>query len=146
MSIQAGALRFVMQKGFSLVSAIFLLVVLAGLGAAMVTISGAQHTGSALDIEGARAYQAARAGVEWGVHRLANAPGACFAGGSFSAPAAQSLSAFTITVSCERFETTGIVVYRIRSTACNQPAGGVCPGVSGNAYYVERQVQATVEG
>ncbi len=135
-----------MQRGFSLVSAIFLLVVLAGLGAAMVTISGAQHTGSALDIQGARAYQAARAGIEWGVHRIVNAPGACFGNASFVAQAAPTLSTFTITVNCSRFETAGIVVYRIQSTACNQPVAGACPGVSGNAYYVERQIQATVGG
>jgi MSHA biogenesis protein MshP len=134
------------QRGFSIVSAIFLLVVLAGLGAAMVTISGAQHTSSALDVEGARAYQAARAGIEWGVHRIVNAPAACFGASSFSPQAAPTLAAFTITVTCNRFESSGLVVYQIQSTACNQPAGGNCPGVSGNTYYVERQLRVTIGG
>ncbi|MGV3741837.1 MAG: pilus assembly PilX family protein [Burkholderiaceae bacterium] len=144
MRIHIGGYRR-LQRGFSLISAIFLLVVLAGLGAAMLTISGAQQTGSALDIEGARAYQAARAGIEWGVHRVVNAPAACFGNASFK-PQAPTLASFTITVTCGRIETSGIVVFQIQSTACNQPVGGICPGVGGNTYYVERQLQATVGG
>ena len=54
-----------MQKGFSLVTAIFLLVVLATLGTLMVTFFSAQQQSSALDVMGTRAYQAARVGVEW---------------------------------------------------------------------------------
>lgn len=145
MTVRAAYIHRAMQKGFSLISAIFLLVVLAGLGAAMVTISGAQHAGSAIDIEGARSYQAARAGIEWGVHRIVNAPAACFSESSFS-PQASTLSSFTITVTCNRFENSGIVVYQIQSTACNQPASGSCPGTSGGTYYVERQLQATIGG
>lgn len=69
------------QQGFSLVSAIFLLVVLAGLGAAMVSFSTTQNQGQALDLMGARAYQAASAGVEWAAYNIATVPGV-------SAPAA----------------------------------------------------------
>ena len=56
-------------RGFGIVTAVFLLVVLAGLGAALVNLSTVQHTASALDVQGARAYQAARAGIEWGLYR-----------------------------------------------------------------------------
>ena len=55
------------QAGVGLVTAIFLLVVLAGLGVAMVGLFNAQQTSSNLDLQGARAYQAARAGLEWGL-------------------------------------------------------------------------------
>ena len=58
------------QRGFSLISAIFLLVVIAALGTFAVTISTTQHMGAAQDVMGARAYQAARAGIEWGAYRL----------------------------------------------------------------------------
>ena len=57
------------QRGFSLVTAIFILVILAGLGASMVTFSTAQHSTVAMDIQSARAYQAARAGIEWGAYQ-----------------------------------------------------------------------------
>ena len=64
------------QSGFLLVTAIFLLVILAALGAFILTISGTQQTSSALDVQGTRAYQAARSGIEWGSYQLLiNQPG-----------------------------------------------------------------------
>lgn len=129
------------QRGFSLVTAIFLLVVLAGLGAAIVRVTTMQQIGSALDVGGSQAYQAARAGIEWGVYRqLRN--GVC-ATASF-APPAPALSAFTVTVTCTKHAgaTPGLDVYRITSNACNQPSGGSCPGTGGGGGYVERQLQA----
>ena len=53
-----------LQGGFAIVSAIFLLVVLAALGAFMLTFSTVQHATSAQDIQGSRAYWAARAGLQ----------------------------------------------------------------------------------
>jgi len=69
-------MRNTIQRGFSLVSAIFLLVVLAGLGALMVTFSTAQNQSLAMDVLGSRAYQAAHAGVEWAAYNIAVNPGA----------------------------------------------------------------------
>jgi len=61
------ALRAVVrQRGFSVIAAIFLLVVLAALGAFMLTFSTVQQTTGTQDLQGARGYQAARSGVEWG--------------------------------------------------------------------------------
>ena len=61
-------------RGFTIVSAIFILVVLAGLGAFIVNVSTNQQIGSALDVQGVRAYQAARAGIEWGVYQVQKSP------------------------------------------------------------------------
>ena len=47
-------------SGAGLVTAIFLLVVLAGLATALVSVFTTQRQSSALDEQGARAYQAAR--------------------------------------------------------------------------------------
>ncbi|PKM42826.1 MAG: hypothetical protein CVV05_17745 [Gammaproteobacteria bacterium HGW-Gammaproteobacteria-1] len=55
------------QGGFSLISALFLLVVLSALGAYMVNISGTQHFTTLHALQGARAYHAARSGTEWGI-------------------------------------------------------------------------------
>lgn len=132
------------QRGFSIVSAIFLLVVLAGLGAAMLTFSNAQHTSSTQDMQGTRAYYAAQAGIEWGVFKLVNPPAACFAGPISFVPPAPTLSAFTVTVTCEAFTTSGVTIYRVQSTACNQPAGGSCPGTPSGISYIERQLQVTL--
>lgn len=63
------------QRGFSLVSAIFLLVVLAVLGGAMVTFSTTQNQTQAMDAMGSRAYEAANAGIEWAAYNIATSPG-----------------------------------------------------------------------
>ena len=131
-------------RGFAIVSAIFILVVLAALGAFMVNISSNQQIGSALDMQGSRAYQAARAGIEWGLFRQLQA-GSCAASSTFQ-PAAASMTGFTVTVSCTTVAdgSGGPTVYSIVSTACNQPSGGVCPNTTdASTLYVERRLSVT---
>ena len=61
------------QRGFGLVAALFLILVIAGVIAAMARLAVTQHGTSSLALQQARAYQAARAGLEWGIARaLAN--------------------------------------------------------------------------
>src|SRR3989442_13983417 len=57
------------QTGFSIIAAIFLLVVLALLGAFIVSVTGMQQSSGQLDVLGVRAYQSARAGMEWGAYQ-----------------------------------------------------------------------------
>lgn len=135
------------QSGFSIVTAIFLLVVLSALGAFIVSVSGVQHVSQVYDVQGARAYQAARAGIEWGLHQVLQGGGSCAASASF-VPAA--IAEFTVTVGCSASASTNegdpavtVTVYSLTATACNQPAASACPGTPG-ANYVERQLQATV--
>lgn len=154
------------MRGFALVSAIFILVVLAALGAFIVNISTSQHIGSALDVQGVRAYHAARAGIEWGVYQVqataaynfgrSSADGsptdpnsrACPAAPipSFQASGAASLSGFTITVTCDRStaSVTGEpLVYSVQATACSQPnaAEPKCPNTTDpGQFYVERRL------
>src|SRR5205823_13147483 len=58
------------QRGFSLVAAIFLLVVLALLGALIASGTGMQQASGQLDLLGVRAYHSARAGMEWGASQV----------------------------------------------------------------------------
>ena len=148
-------------RGFVLPSAIFLLVILAGLAAFLVNISMTQSMTSAQDIQGARAYQAARAGIEWGLYRVldpanatAVAPGApawpnmppCAAG-------ALAIEGFTVNVACvsspagaagpsgppvyqEGGTTRSVIVYQLTATATS--------GTFATSSYIERQVTATV--
>lgn len=58
------------MRGSALIVAVFLLVALAALGAFIAGIGSSQHVGSAHDLQGARAYQAARYGSEWGVYQV----------------------------------------------------------------------------
>ena len=89
-------------QGFSLVSAIFLMVVLVILGTSLVTISSVQHTASAQQMQSARASYAARAGAEW----VASQPSTWCAAGPFPMTSAFALpaplGAFTLSVSCTR--------------------------------------------
>jgi MSHA biogenesis protein MshP len=133
--------------GFSLITAIFLLVVLAGLGAALLNVSTVQQAESTLDVQGARVYQAARAGIEWGLYRQLRpvAAPACFGDSSFALPAGSSLSGFTVSVTCTMSAGPGgLTRWQITSTACNQPAAVLpsCPNFNQNSPdYVQRVVQ-----
>ena len=132
-------------KGFAIVSALFILVALAALGAFIAVISGAQQIGSALDVDGARAYYAARSGAEWGAARAFNG-GVC-AGATNLGP----INQMTVTVNCAASATGNNVeaglgtIWTITATACNQPGGGGCPGGAAAANYVERRVTLLVE-
>ena len=124
------------QKGFAIVSAIFLLVALAALGAFMVSFSNTQHLTSAQDVQGSRAYWAAKGGVQWAAGVIA-ATNLC--------PAIQQpafADGFNVVVGCQRFEyVEGVAtraIYWLQSTASTG-------GPVGSASYIERQVQAFVE-
>lgn len=88
------------QRGFALVSALFVLVILALLGAAMVLMSGGHSHTPAAAIEGARAYQSARSGLEWGIHQALNDPGGTCSP-SAGATTNFSLDNFDIQVTCQ---------------------------------------------
>jgi MSHA biogenesis protein MshP len=95
-------MSLIRSRGFSLVSAIFLMVVLVILGVSLVTISAVQHTTAAQLLQAARANYAARAGADW---VASQGSGWCAAGpypmaSSFTLPA--PMSGFTIGVSCTR--------------------------------------------
>lgn len=130
------------SRGFSIVTAIFLLVVLAVLGAAIVIVSTSQQIGSVLDVQGSRVYQAARAGIEWGVYQRTRGA-SCVASTSFSLPVtATTLTGIAVTVTCTAYAdgSGGPTVYEIQSTACNQAA---CPGTPSSTY-IERRLRVTM--
>lgn len=139
-------IRLHAQRGLGLVTAIFMLVGLAALGAAMIAITSSTAVTSGLDIQGARAYQAAKAGAEWGVYK-AKREALCAASTSFNLPG--DMSAFTVTVTCESVAlttSTGTITrYRVRSTGCNR-SSGTCPTVTNHPDYVQRVVDVRFGG
>jgi MSHA biogenesis protein MshP len=138
--------RRLRQAGVGLVTAIFLLVVLAGLAVAMVSVYTAQQASANLDLQGARAYQAARAGLEWGLFRqLRTGQAGCIGGATFGMPGATSLSGFTVVVSCtQRGLVGGLLQVTLSATACNIVDGnGGCGPVS-NPESVRRTVETQV--
>lgn len=130
-----------LQQGFSLVSAIFLLVVIAALGTFAVTLSTSQQQSSALDVMGARAYQAARAGIEWAAFGVSQtAPGVQWAG---CAPTTNlgalggTLAPFSVVVTCTASSfvegTSTFWIYDVTATAKTA-------GSPGDIGYVERVI------
>jgi len=131
------------ESGFVLPTAIFLLVVLAALATYMVSLSRTSHISSALDIQGTRAYLAARAGIEWGAWKVIDPqnlqpnPAPCPASSTLTLTG--TLAAFQVNVICSRtLETDGadtVAIYLITSTATS--------GAPNTVDYVERQIQAS---
>jgi len=146
------------NAGFAAIAAIFILVVLAGLGVVLVTLSTTQQRSAAFDIQGVQAYQAARAGVDFGAFRTLTTGGLVAADDCKPAIGAAvktattsfSLNGWTVNVRCDGtthaeadiVTAPPIVVYQLTVTACNLAAG--CPGAADGATYVERQLQVTV--
>lgn len=138
-------------SGFSLVSAIFLLVILSALGVFMLSISTMQQTTSMQDFQGSKAYQAAKAGLEWGAYQIMTpensispspivAPYAC----PIATPMplfGGALKDFVVTVGCTLSPAfieggNSVRVYQLTSTA----RFGTAPAVN----YVERSITSTI--
>lgn len=137
------------QHGVSLITAVFLLVVLAGLLAAMVRVLTVQQASSGLDMLGIQAYQAARSGLDWGIYqqlRVQPPSVLCFPSQTFAMPASGTLRNFSVTVTCtpKSGNVAGDTTNRwsIVAIACNAPAAASCPAVSASPDYVSRRVQA----
>lgn len=126
------------QRGFAMVAAIFLMVVLALLGGLMVTMSNTQQISAVRDLVGTRAYYAARAGMEWGAFRAMQSAACPF---SSALPNAVAATGFSVQVTCT---TTGpyneggadYFIYQITSTATT--------GTPGQHDHAERQLQAVM--
>ena len=137
-------------RGVSLITAVFLVVVLAGLTAAIMRVTVAQHATASMDMLGVQAYQAARSGLDWGLYQRlrVQAPGIdCFTSPStFAMPPDGGLRNFTVTVTCTAGagNLAGNTTNRwtIVAVACNQPGPSGCPNPTANADYVQRRVQA----
>lgn len=134
------------ERGMSLITAVFLLVIMAALAAYITGITTVAHSTSALDLEGSRAYHAARTGLEFGAYQ-AIAVGAC-APVNVALPAASFADFSSVTVTCvPTVHTEGVTAktyYQITANACNQPAAGACPNPAPGANYVERELQLSV--
>ncbi|WP_338414460.1 MSHA biogenesis protein MshP [uncultured Sphaerotilus sp.] len=139
--------------GFGAIAAIFVLVVLASLAAAIVRLGQSTQTGSAQDILGARAWAAARAGTEWGLYQALKGSWTTCSGASQTLDLRADIG-MRVTVSCsstlynEGENTSGAAqtlrVYTVNAVACNSTSA--CPDNARAVQpgYIERrrQVQA----
>ena len=126
------------QQGFAAIAAVFLVVALAALGAFMVTFSNTQQLTSAQDLQGSKAYWAARAGLEWGIVNSGTAAAAAAADCS-AAPTTLTIDGFSVAVRCPRtayVDGDNLNVFQISAVASF--------GTVGSVGYIERSVSASV--
>lgn len=127
------------QAGFSLVAAVFLIVVLAALAAFAVQVTMSQAQGASMQLLTAQAEAAAQAGIEYGANLALQtpAPGTCRASTTLRLTQ-PGLSGFVVIVSCVRTShqigagPTTYYAYALASSASH--------GTYGSSDYVARKV------
>ena len=140
-------------RGLGAITIIVVLVVLAGLAAAIVRLNVAAQGMAAQDVLAARAAQSARAGLQWGLYQALKGSWTTCSGAS-STIDMSSENGMHVTVSCsstlynEGESSPGVAqtvrIYTLDAVACNS---STCPDntIVARPGYVERrwQIHAT---
>jgi MSHA biogenesis protein MshP len=125
-------------KGFSIVSAIFILVILALVGGFSLNLSTRMAASTSLSTDGIRAYYAAKSGLQWGIYQVVNTPASCPATTTLNF-SQQGLDNFSTTVSCTATpiteSSTTFNLFSLTSVASR--------GVSTDYDYVTRTLSVT---
>jgi MSHA biogenesis protein MshP len=139
------------QRGIGAVVIIALIAMAAVLAGAALMLSSAQQTAIAADLQGARAYQAARSGLEWGIHHVlrAGAPDCADMAGGTTFSLTGALDGVHVTVTCTQSnheDPSPVSVYSITATGCTALAGGRCDpsATPATVSYAERQLRALI--
>lgn len=125
------------EAGFGLVAAMFLIIIVALVIAAMARLAVTQNATTSLAIQQARAYQAARAGIEYGIVRVLGAnPNTC--------DEDFELDTFTVEMTCTETVTpieeegrSSVRFFEITAQAEH--------GQPGNPDYAYREITSVVE-
>ncbi len=122
--------------GFSLLTALFLLVVVSSLAAYMVNLATVQHLSSAMAGQNSRALYMAVSGLEWATAEIRTNPGSCP-----TVPSTFSSDGFTIELqACSRNPVTESgVTYALYDLAVE-----ASQGTFGTTGFVSRSLRATV--
>jgi MSHA biogenesis protein MshP len=128
----------VRTQGFTLISTLFLIVVVAGLGGYLVNLSVAQHQASAMTINMARARFAAMAGLELIAYRIANVSNKCPA-----TPVSLEIQGFAVTLTaCSETDVVeGADSFRLFDVELDAGRGGF-----GDTDHVSYALRATLRG
>lgn len=136
------------QQGFGLVTAIFMLVVMAALAGYLVRVSALGQLSSAVDFDRARAYQAAQAGIQWAGYQIYKAAtNACTTAGVDVALDAANFPGVALVVTCTPTVNGTVTTYTVSSLACIPPNSGSpkCPATVPASNYVEQMIWARFE-
>lgn len=126
-------------RGFSLVSAVFLVVIVALIAGYAVTLTAVQQADTTSALTASRADFAANSGLEWGIGQVTK-NGNCPAASATFSPAGTGLSMFSVTVTCSsRAVTEGASTYTLFSLMSTAQYATV-----GTEDYTRRVVSAQV--
>jgi len=122
------------QRGSALIAALFLIVVLAALGAVAVKIGADQQHTASLQLMQARALSAANAGLEYWAYRAFNNPNVACPAAPVVLSNIPRMDEFTVRVSCPipRIASGGEGIYEVTAVATR--------GVYGTPDFVSRQL------
>jgi MSHA biogenesis protein MshP len=142
------------EQGLGAIAAIVILVILSSLAAAVTRMGWVEQTGFGQDLQGARASQAANAGIEWGMYQaLKGAWTDCTTQQTQNIDFHSSMG-FLVTVTCDSIDykegesSPGVAqnlrLFTINAVACTSTTA--CPDASqvASATYVERKRQAQI--
>jgi MSHA biogenesis protein MshP len=121
------------QRGSALIAALFLIVVVAALGAFAMHLNAMQNQTATLQLLQARAAAAAHAGLEFWSQRVYSDPGNNLPCAATNVPISgfPGFDGFTVTVDCIRIANGSSFVYEVTATAVH--------GAFGDPSFVRRQ-------
>jgi len=125
-------------RGSALITAMFLMVVLLGIGVAMMNLTTVEHDTASKSLLSTKVYYGAKAGLDWGIQQAVAAGSCAGSSGPFSLSGG-SLAGVNVTVTClesKQGAATGQSVFYITSKATT--------GAAGALSYAERHMEATV--
>ena len=123
------------QKGFGLVAAMFVIIIIAAVIATMARLAVTQNATNSLAIQQARAYQMAQAGLEWGIARAVAGQGCA---------ASFVLEGFSVQVACTASAAVA-VVEEGKNVSFRQITATAQAGAPASPDYAYRQLTAVVE-
>jgi MSHA biogenesis protein MshP len=133
--------------GFAIIPVVAVFAVLLVLVLSLAFLSTTHHAGAALDLQGVRAYHAARGGLEWALFQVLQNGQDCAGIGGRTLDFADNLAGLHATVQCNASTHAeagvNVTLFEITSNGCNEttcPTAAVPPA----ATYVDRQLRVTV--
>lgn len=123
------------ENGFGLVAAMFLIIIVALVIAAMSRLATTQSATNSMAIQQARAYQTARAGIEYGIARVLNGQGC----------ASFALDGFQVQMTCAAAPVQAIPEEDKAAVQFFTITARAEFGAAGSADYAYREVTTIVE-
>ena len=124
-------------RGFTLISALFVLVVVSSLGVYLVNLSSGQHLSTALSVRSAQALFAAHSGMDWVIYRLSQGDNCA------ALPASLNIDAYTVDIDSCSVSTLneGGASYSVFAITVTSQIG-----TYGDSGFVSRQIDAVIMG